>query len=78
LEARKEMRKAADESSKGSIGFFRDPNGVRHEMFERDGGVYRAPVSSVVMPDGFRSGRWVCDSVRWAGYASACGFVFES
>jgi len=30
------------------------------EYFDRGGEVYRAPLSSVIMPDGYRSGRWEC------------------
>ena len=32
------------------------------EYFERDGEVRKAPASDVIMPDGYRSGRWVCNA----------------
>jgi hypothetical protein len=39
-----------------------------YEYCERNGDVYRAPLSSVVMPDGYRVGRWECSLSMWARY----------
>jgi len=39
-----------------------------YEYYSRDGEVYRAPISSVVMPDGYRSGRWECSLDKWHQY----------
>jgi hypothetical protein len=42
------------EKSKGHIAFIDDV-----ELFKRaNGDLYRAPISDVIMPDGYRSGRW--------------------
>lgn len=30
------------------------------EFFERDGNVFRAPISDAIMPDGYRTGRFEC------------------
>ena len=35
------------------------------EYFQRDGIIFQAPLSNVVMPDGYRCGRFLCNASRW-------------
>lgn len=58
------------ESQTLSTGSLAVVNGL--EFFVREGGVYRAPVTNVVMPDGFRAGRFECTLASWA----ACKRVY--
>lgn len=46
--------------SKDHIAFVTTENGT-YELFRKGGGIYRAPLSDVVMPDGNRTGRWEGD-----------------
>lgn len=48
--------------SKRHLGFFGD-----YEYFDRlNAGVYKAHRSDVIMPDGYRTGRWECTSKHWS------------
>lgn len=55
--------------SKGHICFvriYRNPECVDMvEYFERNGDVFRAPMSCVIMPDGYRVGRFECPVRMW-------------
>jgi hypothetical protein len=58
------------EKSNGHIGFFRDGDGNRHELYrESNGDIYRAPILSVIdLSTRNRIGRWVCfgrDEKTW-------------
>jgi len=60
------------ERSKGHMFFaqyHRNPEILETvEFYMRDNEVYRAPLSSVVMPDGYRCGRWVCEKSLFDKY----------
>jgi hypothetical protein len=48
------------------IKVMRNPECVEMiEYYERDGDVFRAPMSCVVMPDGYRVGRFECPARMW-------------
>lgn len=51
-----------DKKSKNHLGFFGE-----YEYFHRPNtGVHKAHRSDVIMPDGYRTGRWECTSTHWA------------
>ena len=35
------------------------------EYFQRQGNIYQAPLDNVIMPDGYRCGRFECKASRW-------------
>ena len=43
--------------SKGHL-FFIAVDNYKKEYFERNNQIYSAPTSNVIMPDGYRTGRW--------------------
>lgn len=58
--------------SKGHLAFGRymlDGGRTRTiEFFKREGIVYEAPIDNVVMPDGYRCGRFLCAADRYESY----------
>ena len=48
-----------------------------YEYFLRDGNLYRANVVLPVMPDGYRSGRWICSESKAAEFVQAAREMFE-
>jgi hypothetical protein len=61
------------DQSKGHIAFSHDG---QSELFGRDGQIYIAPVSNVIMPDGYRCGRWECEAGHLNRYIQAYSYMF--
>ena len=49
-----------ERKSKGHLSFFGN-----YEYFEFNSVVFKAHKSDVVMPDGYRTGRWECTMSHW-------------
>lgn len=47
------------------------------EFFERNGNIFRAPLSNAVMPDGFRTGRLECNTELWKQYGGMILGAFD-
>lgn len=54
--------------SEGQVAVTSD---LRYEFFLREGEVYRAPLQSPVMTDGYRCGRWECSATHFERNKSA-------
>jgi len=59
------VKKVGTELSRGHLISCGD-----REYFERDASIYAAPLSSVVMPDGYRCGRFECYAWMWPTLAN--------